>query len=272
MKRLFGILVVLLAILVSFCFAEKVVIEFWHAMGGGHGEALKEIVEMFNSLNPDIEVKPVYVGRYGALLQKILASAQGNTLPVMAQSYANWTSKLIAGGYVEELSKYINDPEIGLTKEEWEDIFEPFRKMVTWGDKIYAMPFNKSTYLLYVNTDLLDLEGLEIPKTMDELLETAKTLTQDLDGDGNVDQYGFGIRPNVDTFQIFLRFNGGRIYDEEKKEVTINSPQAKEALQFMVDLVHKYKVAFMQGGYLSGPFGDGKVAMYIGSSAGMPYV
>ncbi|MCD6442881.1 MAG: extracellular solute-binding protein, partial [Thermotogae bacterium] len=33
-----------------------------------------------------------------------------------------------------------------------------------------------------------------------------------------------------------------------------------------------YKVAFMQGGYLSGPFGDGKVAMYIGSSAGMPYV
>ena len=272
MKRTLGILVLLLIALVSWGFSEKVVVEFWHAMGGGHGEALKEIVEMFNSLNPDIEVKPVYVGRYSALLQKILASAQGNTLPVMAQSYANWTAKLIAGGYVEELSKYINDPEIGLTKEEWEDIFAPFRKMVTWGDKIYAIPFNKSTYLLYVNTDLLDLEGLEIPKTMDELLDVAKTLTQDLDGDGNVDQYGFGIRPNVDTFQVFLRFNGGRIYDEEKNEVTINSPEAKEALQFMVDLVHKYKVAFMQGGYLSGPFGDGKVAMYIGSSAGMPYV
>lgn len=273
MKKLLFITILVLSFLIfSSLYAEKVTIEFWHAMGGGHGEALKEIVNSFNSLNPDIEVKPIYVGNYSALLQKLLASAQSGTLPVLSQSYSNWTSKLLAGGYVEDLTPYINDPLIGFTKEEWEDIFKPFREMVTWDGKIYALPFNKSTYLMFVNTDALDLEGLEIPKTMDELIETARVLTQDFDGDGTIDQYGLGIRPIVDTFQIFLRANGGRIYNEETGEVTINSPEAKEALQLMVDLVHKYKVAYMQGGYLSGPFGDGKVAIYFGSTAGMPYV
>jgi len=269
------LLILLLVGILGASLFGKVVVEFWHAMGGGHGEALKEIIASFNRAHPDVEIKGVYVGNYGVLSQKLLASAQSGTLPVLSQAYSNWTAKLIEGGYVQDLNVFINDPAVGLTKEEWEDIFEPFRKNVTWGDKVYALPFNKSTYVLFVNTDALDLEGLEPPKDMTDLLVTALALTQDLDGDGEVDQYGFGIRPTVDTFQIFLRQNGGRILtlkDDGTYEITVNSPEAVEALQFMVDLVHKYKVAYMQGGYLSGPFGDGKVAMYIGSTAGKPYV
>lgn len=250
-------------------------IEFWHAMGGGHGEALKEIVEAFNNAHPDIHVKAVYVGNYGALSQKLLASAQSGTLPVISQAYSNWTAKLIQGGFVQPLNDFINDPEIGMSKAEWEDIFKPFRDNCTWGDTVYAVPFNKSTYILVYNTDVFDLEGLEPPKDMTELLTTALYLTQDFDGDGQIDQYGFGLRPVVDTFQVFLAQNGGAILTKKEDgtyEVTVNSPEAVEALQFMHDLVYKYQVAYMQGGYLDGPFGDGKIAMYISTSAGKPYI
>ena len=87
-KVLIGIVVLFSFLLLTTLYSQKLTIEFWHAMGGGHGEALKQIVESFNSLNPDIEVKAVYVGNYSALLQKLLASAQGGTLPVLSQSYS----------------------------------------------------------------------------------------------------------------------------------------------------------------------------------------
>ncbi|KUK22124.1 MAG: Extracellular solute-binding protein, family 1, partial [Thermotoga petrophila] len=59
----------------------KVKVTFWHAMGGGHGETLQEIVNTFNELHPDIEVEAVYVGNYSALSQKLLAAAQAGELP-----------------------------------------------------------------------------------------------------------------------------------------------------------------------------------------------
>ncbi len=269
MKRL---LVILLAVLVVLSFA-KVKITFWHAMGGGHGKALEEIVKMFNETHPDIEVEAVYVGNYGALAQKLLAAAQSGELPTLSQAYSNWTAKLIHAGVVQELNEYVFDPEIGLTKEEWKDIWEPFRKNCMWGDKIYAMPFNKSLYVLFVNTDALLMYGVDAPKTVDELVEAARILTDDIDGDGNIDQYGFGFRTTVDTFQILLSVRGGSILKKVngKWVPNLDTPEARDVLKLLKQMKDE-KIAYVQGGYLSNPFGDGKVIMYIGSIAGKPYV
>ena len=269
MKRL---LVILLAVLVVLSFA-KVKITFWHAMGGGHGKALEEIVKMFNETHPDIEVEAVYVGNYGALAQKLLAAAQSGELPTLSQAYSNWTAKLIHAGVVQELNEYVFDPEIGLTEEEWKDIWEPFRKNCMWGDKIYAMPFNKSLYVLFVNTDALLMYGVDAPKTVDELVEAARILTDDIDGDGEIDQYGFGFRTTVDTFQILLSVRGGSILKKVngKWVPNLDTPEARDVLKLLKQMKDE-KIAYVQGGYMSGPFGDGKVIMYIGSIAGKPYV
>jgi len=263
----------LLAVLVVMSFG-KVQVTFWHAMGGGHGKALAEIVKMFNEKHPDIEVKAVYVGNYGALSQKLLAAAQAGSLPTIAQAYSNWTAKLIHAGVVQELNGFISDPKIGFTKEEWEDIWKPFRDNCMWEEKIYALPFNKSLYALFVNTDALMLYGVDIPKTVPDLIKAAKILTDDIDGDGKIDQYGFGFRSNVDTFQIFLTLNGGSILKkvDGKWIPNLDTKETREVLQLLHDMYKKDKIAFVQGGYMSGPFGDGKVIMYIGSIAGKPYV
>ncbi len=270
MKRALIFLMIVLTVLTL----AKVKVTFWHAMGGGHAEALKDIVNMFNEQHPNIEVEAVYVGNYGALSQKLLAAAQAGQLPTLSQAYSNWTAKLIKAGVVQKLNDFVFDPEIGFTREEWEDIWEPFRKNCMWGEDIYALPFNKSLYALFVNTDAMTLYGVDIPKTMPELLQAAMVLTDDVDGDGEIDQYGFGFRTTVDTFQIFLSVNGGSILKKVngKWVPNLDTPEARETLQFLYDMYHKYKVAFVQGGYLSSPFGDGKVIMYIGSIAGKPYV
>ncbi len=270
MKKLLVFLLIAVAVLSM----AKVKITFWHAMRGGHERALKAIVEKFEALHPDIEVEAVSMGNYGTLVQKLLAAAQAGSLPTIAQAYSNWTAKLIHAGVVQELNSFVNDPEIGFTKEEWEDIWKPFRDNCMWGDKIYALPFNKSLYILFVNTDALMLAGVDIPKTIPQLVEAAKALTEDVDGDGKIDQYGFGFRTNVDTFQIFLTLNGGSILKKvgDKWVPNLDTPEVRETLKLLYDMYHKDKIAYVQGGYLSGPFGDGRVAMYIGSIAGKPYV
>lgn len=264
----------ILALFVSLVAFSAVEVEFWHAMGSGQGEAIEEIVKMFNDQNKDIVIKPVYIGNYGALNQKLLASVQSNTLPVISQAYGNWTSKLLESSIVENLNPYLNDSEIGMTQEEWEDIWLPFRQICTWGDNVYAIPFNKSIYVMYYNNDVLDMEGIDVPTTFEEIYDMTKALTVDEDGDGNIDQYGFAFRSTIDTFAIFLLNNGGTIVNENADgtyDITLDSPEARETLEFLKKMKDE-NIAFVQGGYLNGPFGEGKVIAYVDTIAGKSYV
>lgn len=271
MKKFVSFLLV--ALLVSVAFSQ-VKVTFWHAMGGGHGKTLQEIVDLFNEQHPDIQVEAVYIGNYGALQQKLLASVQAGELPTISQAYSNWTAKLIYSGVVQPLNGFVTDPEIGLTSEEWADIWEPFRLNCSWDKTIYAVPFNKSIYVLYVNTDALTLAGIDVPETIGELKRAAILLTEDYDQDGQTDQYGFAFRSTVDHFSVFLATNGGKILSKNPDgtwSVTINGPEAREVLEFMLEMKDK-GYAFVQGGYLDGPFGEGKIAMFIETVASKPYV
>ena len=274
MKKI--LFIALLVSLVSiFAMAEPVTVEFWHAMGGGHGEAVAEIVDSFNAANPDIVVEPIYIGNYGALQQKLLASAESGNLPNLSQSYGNWTAKLLPRNLVQELDSFINNEEYGLSDAEYDSIFAPFKKMGKFNGTTFALPFNKSTYVLYYNTDVFDEYGLSAPETMEDLQFAAMMLTNDVNGDGETDNYGFGLRTTVDHFIVFLRANEGSVLKQNADnswEVTINSPEAKEALSFMNDMVNELGIAYAQGGYLDGPFGDGTIAMFIETIASKPYV
>lgn len=269
MKKL---LVILLSLVVIFSFAKTKVV-FWHAMGGNHGKTLEQIVNSFNESHPDIEVEAIYVGNYGALAQKLLAGAQAGELPTIAQAYSNWTAKLIQSGVVQKLNDFLNDPKIGLTKEEWEDVYEPLRKNCMWGNDIYAVPFNKSLYILYYNADLLTLYGVDVPKSINELYYAAKVLTEDVDGDGKPDQYGFGFRTTADLFQILLSLRGGSVLRMEngKWVSNIDSQETRDVLSFVRKLVDE-GIAYYQGGYMNDPFGQQKVVMYIDTIAGRKYV
>jgi multiple sugar transport system substrate-binding protein len=270
MKKVF--LTVLLVLSVTFFGATKVV--FWHAMGGSQGETLNQIVKSFNESHPDIVVEAVYIGNYNALQQKLLAGAQAGQLPTISQAYANWTAKLLQSKIVEPLNKYMNDPKIGITKAEWEDVFKAFRNNCTWGNTVYAVPFNKSLYIMYYNATALSAAGISVPKSINELLYAAKALTKDKNKDGKPDVYGFAFRTTVDTFQIFLMMRGGDIVKlgkDGKYISAIDSKETREVLSFFKKLLDS-KIAFAQGGYLNDIFGQGTVLMYIDTIAGRTYV
>lgn len=256
------IMVVSMAVLPSLA-AEKIELTFWHAMSKGHSPLLEELINRFNTSQDEIEVIPIYQGRYGDLSKKLLGALAAEQPPVLAQVYEDWTTKMVNAGAIEAVQWYIGSV---FTQEEIDDIIWAFQLSNTWDDIMYTIPFNKSTNLLYVNLDMVP----EIPTTWDELVTASKAATKDVDGDGTIDVYGFGIRPTVDTFNIFLRQAGGTFLDEEGK-ASFNNAAGQEALQFLYDMVYVHECAMVFQGYLNGPLGEEKLAMYEDSSAGMPY-
>ncbi|MFB6291611.1 MAG: ABC transporter substrate-binding protein [Candidatus Bipolaricaulia bacterium] len=233
-------------------------ITFWHAMHREHKEALEHITAQFEEAHPDIKVKLVDQGGYGELSQKLTTSAAAGKLPTASQQYEDWTIQYVNAGLMEGLDNVISQKTVNNFPDALVD------SCTFYGD-MYTLPFNKSAMVLFYNTDLIE----KPPETWDELLSMAKELTVDKDGDGKMDQYGFGLRPTPELFSLFHHQAGGKFLSGDKSELLIDSEEGVKALNYLANL---REYSLYQTGYLSGPFGSGKVAMYIGSSAGAPYV
>lgn len=255
MKRLIVVLTVLVGL--SALGFTQVEIEFWHAMRGGHLETLELITAKFMEENPNITVTLVGKGGYGDLNTALIAAVAAEDPPAMAQFYEDW----VAAAYKDGLM-----PLDGLIPEEvLNDIPEALLRTGIFDGALLTIPFNKSTLILFYNTDLVP----EPPKTWWDLLWWARRLTVDEDGDGTPDRFGFGLRPYAEMFTTFFWQAGGQFYNEDMTECTINTVAGLQALDFLLELK---ATSLYQSGYLSGPFGSGIVAMYIGSVAGIPYV
>ncbi len=242
--------------------AAKVNVTFWHAMSSVNQDTLKALANEFMQNHPDIQITLVYQGGYGDLATKLLAATAAGNPPVMAQMYEDDTMKYLEANALEPLGTLIP-----------QSILDDLPQALI-GDNTFAVngkqvmmtvPFNKSAMILFYNTDLLKTP----PTTWDELLQDAKRLTVDTNGDGTPDQYGFGIRPYTEFYIEFFHQAGGTIFNSDWTQCTINSDAGIQAMNYLLQLK---PYSLYQSQYLSGPFGSGKVAMYIGSSAGMSFV
>lgn len=256
MKKLF-LLTLVLCLAFSATALAQTQITFWHAMSGELGNAIDYLTAQFNAQNPGIVVESIYQGRYSDLNTKLVASLSARTTPTIAQVYENWTDAFYRNGVLAPLEDYMH-----LTDEEYNNYIEVFRGMNTWNDKLYTIPLNKSNWILHYNTELVP----EAPKTLDEFFQISKEITAKTNGATR----GFGIRPTLELFHLFLYLNGGDFIDADLN-VTFNSPEGVKALEQMIGMLDDGS-ALLIDGYENEAFGDRMIAMYVGSSAGMPHV
>lgn len=126
-------------------------------------------------------------------------------------------------------------------------------------------PTEWNNIVVFYNKDMFDAAGLDYPSadwTWEEFAETAKALTL-TDGSGNITQYGYFVPGFNFGLQPWLFTNGASILDEEWKEPTIDTPQFREALQNLHDLIHLHKAApAFEEGVGTEKFNAGQVAMF----------
>lgn len=183
---------------------KAVEIVFWHSMGGAGGEAIDSLTKQFNSSQSEIIVTSQYQGTYDDAINKLKSSALGNAGPDIMQLYDIGTRWMMDSGYALTMQDMIDADQYDVSK------LEPnILAYYTVDDKLYSMPFNSSTPLLYYNKDAFKEAGLDPeapPKNFDELVEYSKKLTKK-EGD-QVQQYGSAIRIYGWFFEQFIAKQG----------------------------------------------------------------
>ncbi|MFL0410250.1 ABC transporter substrate-binding protein [Microbacterium paludicola] len=145
-----------------------------------------------------------------------------------------------------------------------------------------SVPLYGLAYSLYYNTTLFEEAGItEPPATWDEFIETAKKLTKDTDGDGEIDQWGFtlaGQRVSNNAHQAFIRGlqNGGELYTEDGKPDFTNDgvvTGVKQWLDLMGEngVVDPANAEYTDGSQLPPELIEGRAAMMFDQAAGKTF-
>lgn len=248
-------------------------ISFWHAMSGDLEKTLEKITSDFNEQSLNVHIKLMNQGNYSDLQQKLMASAKAKQLPVLSQTYTDWNDGFIQADLVVNLNHYISDPTIGWSKQELEDIYSVFREENQWNGNYYSLPFNKSIPVLYYNKTMLDENKVPVPKTWAEWTEASRKLTKMKSEDkGRIVGTGFENGVFLELYNYVLQA-GGEFFDEKIQKPAFNTTEGKAGVAFVRDML-KEGTARLAGEdqFMSAPFGRGDVAMYVGSSASIPFI
>jgi len=220
--------------------ADKINVQFWHAMGGWRIELLQEMANDFMALHPDINIDVQYTGSYGDTINKLNVAIQSNVSPHVVQGYDIATQMLIDGEIAIPMQDLIDaDPsfDIGTFMPQ---VLNYYRV----GGKLYCMPFNSSNAIMFYNKTLFKKAGLDPnkpPKTYEELFEYAKKLTTK-DDKGNVVQAGVTWNLHTWFFEQFLAVQNTPMVDnnngrtERPTKAIFNSNAGLKIFTFWNDL------------------------------------
>lgn len=111
--------------------------------------------------------------------------------------------------------------------------YKPLVNAYTWRDQLFGLPKDWSPIGAVFDPEAFSSAGVSMPTTWDELRSTLQTLQTLLDASG---QPALALDPSFDRFVIFLYQAGGNITSEDVTEITLDSPEATEALEFYYGL------------------------------------
>jgi multiple sugar transport system substrate-binding protein len=251
MRNRFLILTVIcwLCVVAALDVASAETITLRHAIWGmPQKPATEEAIRLFEEKNPGIKVELEVIAPFASYWDKIKTTMTAGTAPdVIWMNHDNFKA-LSFRNVLLNLQPYIDKD---LEAQEYladmsETIIEPYR----YEGDIYGFPKDLDTIGLFYNKELFDDAGLSYPDenwTWSDYLTNAQKLTKQ-DARGRTVQYGT-ISDNSDqtNWLNFVWANGGRLLNDNRTQYALNEPEGREAIEFLVDLIHKYKVSATVG-------------------------
>jgi len=159
--------------------------------------------------------------------------------PAFESGGHSWDVAYMWRAWVEQYRKFLTPlDEIGgfrLPASQKADMLPVSYKQIKALDgKIYGLPSNVYTYVLYANKKRLDKAGIKLPRTYADFLAACKELT----GAGLLG-YTDGWAPLYlfPKWCVWLHLNGGELFKGETGPVHFDSAEAMQATQDMIDLL-----------------------------------
>jgi len=225
--------------------SDHVTIRFWNGFTGPDGRTMLGLVRQFNQDNPDVRVLMQRM-EWPSYYNKLFVAGLGQRAPEVCVIHTDVLERFIQAGFVYPVDNFLKG-EHGIDVNDFD---ENVWKAVEKESKHYALPLDVHPLGLYYNKTLFCEAGIvdasgnaKPPINQQVFIDAALKITRDLDGDGTIDQWGFvytWFRTNV--YAMMAQW-GGPIFNNEGNTCLLNSPENVQALQFCVDLIHKYQVA-----------------------------
>lgn len=219
---------------------DTVTIEYWH-WNPNQSDMVDSIVSDFEAEHPNIRVN-VTAMVPGDYWTKIRLQANQQALPDVFDMSSGFIESWANDGFLYDLTPYIDDsPEADAF---YTSLVESARTLAGT-DGYYALPYAFVMPVLYFNKDAFDEAGVEYPSadwSWEDFVDAAEALTRDNDGDGEVDQWGHHFYGRYAQIEPWIYANDGQLIDRRTMQFAPNE-NAREALQFLGDLVNEHEVA-----------------------------
>jgi multiple sugar transport system substrate-binding protein len=206
------------------------------------GPAEKSMADDYMAQHPNIKIEFIAVP-YNDLYKKVTALATGGDMPDAFFNTPEFMRNANGMNITTDLTQLLGKDYIA-------EFYPNMINEASVDGKLQFLPWFATPQALIYRGDWFEKEGLKAPENWDDFLKIAQKLTKDTNGDGIVDQWGFGMigtrnSSGAARFIPFLRTFGVKEIkkDQNGKWITeLDKPQAKEAYQFFADLNNKYGV------------------------------
>jgi len=198
--------------------------------------AWEELFRIFHQENPDIIVQPETGPHSSTAFHDLLTQKLKNrsTDADVFLMDVIWTAEFAAAGWAEPLDQFMPQAE--------KERFIPGTILANTHDGIlYGIPLFIDSGVLFYRNDLLQKYGFHPPRTWDELVHQARTITAGEAADGR-EMYGFSgqfkqYEGLVCNMMEYLLGNGGNILSSASGKAAIAEEPSLAAVRFVRDSI-----------------------------------
>lgn len=247
----------------------------------------KNAISEFEKMYPNIKVNLRLYTDYGRIYNDVITNIATNTTPNICITYPDHIATYITGqNTVVDLDALLVDEQYGLggskikfdapTKEE---ITPKFLQECFFSNHYYALPYMRSTEATYINKDMVEALGYEIPDilTWDFIWEVSeKALAKDNEGNFIVNNQKVMIPfiyKSTDNMMISMTYQLDSPYSNDNGQIFLFNDQTKELL-YEINKHAKsgafstFKISSYPGNYLNA----GQCIFAIDSTAGATWM
>lgn len=247
----------------------------------------KKAISDFEAIYPNIHINLKTYTDYALIYQDVITNIATDTTPNVCISYPDHIATYMKGNnVVVNLDGLITDKGYGLGGEKLlfdgpakEEIVPKFLEECKIGASYYALPYMRSTEALYINKDLVDKLGYEIPEivTWDYIWEVSEAaMKQNADGtyvvNGQTTLIPF-IYKSTDNMMISMLKQKHADYSDANGNVLLFNDVTKELLYSIAPHAKSkafstFKISSYPGNYLNA----GQCIFAIDSTAGATWM
>lgn len=243
---------------------ETIKLTFWGHQNEAWNESYRAIGDSFMADNPGIEITFEFFpyDQFESKVQTSLISKEGG-----ADMYEMWGGWGVDFASTGALAAMPDDMAANVIDQ----VYPSTIGALMYEGKLYGLPleFNIENGAMLVNTQILKDNNVTVPTTWDELVSAGTKLTKV--EDGLMVQKGFDF-VNWDSvpymFLSMILSTGGEYMDANGK-FTLQTPEAKVALQELYDMVVVDKVTDLEG-LVGGGDLEGFQQLFAGRNAIVP--